>query len=512
MSTVLDKKLVDINRRVKEGFNKCTSFRDNSCFNITYKGNTFSALPFLLLATGWNTTEFKQALYGGVSKYIESYKWCDIFKVGETTDNYDVNVDNFLLHSPLVFDMSDIALFLLYKDFKMFIKFIYNGVSFILQEIVLDGNCPELRYKDESIANTQAFSYYLSVVWLCELVPTLKILIGKQTLQKRLYEPLERFMPEGSHLYNYVTGKMTSKEAYHQYITPDREDGTCPKDRELLSYMLDGNFDGSSITEREKVLLNGINTVIISERKMKLNMHMGYCLLHSEYLRNKEITIEDLDLKLADFRELSASYKHKIDHLREELKELRASNKSLSKETSSLRSELSKHEASDVLEGRISDLKKDLASSNDLVTTLLVEQADLKKQIKSLKKELRTASAQLDTYKDAMPECEVDSVEDEISLEEAISFIKDVRIVLVGAGMPSGTIEKLDKYGVHNVKMFNPRVKSIGKCDVLVLCTRQLGHTDAWRAKSLARGADVTYFNGTSIESLIYCIYEGLSN
>lgn len=484
------------------------SFNLDTVFLIKYKGHEFNCLPFLLNGTGYFSNTYRSMLTDSISKLssvTEPVYMSDIAGVG----GLDLNVFHAILPALADAGIRTMGAYHYKECPKEMLRLLLMGSIEVFESVAFGGDLIHFEYNCDGICNTQAFSYYVSILWLLSLSPLLSSLSIRDLKRARFGDIINKILPEDSIHFKYICGELSSDDLLSKYTEESYSDGSSVCLREIMSNCTEGKYKGEDFSYKDLGMCNDIYDSLVLNESYKLNMHLAYCFLFDgTYERlNKEIltqskAVERENEKVSKFDSRVKRLHTKIDNMANELKEK-------DKQIQELRNKLHSIKTNDTLVSEIKDLKSDNKKLKVENEQLFNERLSLKQIISTQKKEIKSLTAR--SYEDEGTDSDI--VEDinesnEVGVDEAIEAIKDLRITYICCD--NNTIEnKLKSMGVVNVTRFNNQ-KTIGKCDVLVVFAIRCQHADVYKAEKLFGNRDIPiiYLNCVNVEQMIMAVYD----
>lgn len=473
-------------------------------------GYEFDSLPFLLNAMTGGDDKFLDRLRCVASPMI-SYEAEDnsLHKDVLKEMGFDFNVYASLVPAVCSGDITMLSLFFLEKDSALLAKILLSMSVTVFRLVAFYKSETYIKFGDESICNTQAFSYYLLGSWLFQLEPKLAAFLGMQFNKSGVRELLKKFCPEGCLHYKYIAGEIDSKELLDRYIGFSGMDMSTVSDRELLSLASKGDYTGGSMSYYELSLSAAVRQLLDKQINGSLTSALGSCAFSSRgmlYHLGKQLESKSFDAENA-LNECS-DLKEKLAVSKSDLSSAKKTIASLESEVSLLKLRLSKHESVDKLESEIQSLRSELSAEKGRFNDLVEHNMELKRTIRAQKKEIkRLSSSSLGQSEDDMLLSE-ESVN--ISIQEMVDALKNKRILVVGGNGLSIFINGVLSYGITDIRWHDSMRKSVGKCDILVIMTKFVSHMEVRYSESLIdfKRTALVYFNGTNVENFITTLYE----
>ena len=194
---------------------------DKDIWSITWRGMTFSIKPYLCSGMSFITS----------SDIFITLCMC----VFNSDENFYENLDDYERKEYLgIFtddenDVSDSIFYQFNSRIPCIVRYligledmtvIRKLMGFIVKEFMsIWHNCDcYIDFADNDICNTEAFSYFLSMLWVFQKSKKLQILLCKELKSLGINEILNKLCPETSLHYKYLTGEITSKELKTRYI------------------------------------------------------------------------------------------------------------------------------------------------------------------------------------------------------------------------------------------------------------------------------------------------------
>lgn len=477
-------------------------------FNIRYKDYKFNCLPFLLNGTGYFSQSYRSTLTDSIARLSMTTEPC-LMSEFNNVEGLDIK-----LFDSLIPALADMGIRMLgayqYKNQpKDLIRILFRGSVETFETVILNGEMIHYKYKYSSICNTQAFSYYISILWLMSLSPFLYSLGIRDLRRVGFFDLLESLIPEESIHFKYICGELTSEELYEEYQKVRYDDGSSVCNREIMSNNTQGEYLGEDLDYKAISTCSEIYDTYTLNEDYKMNMHLAYCFLFDGTYKRLNNEISTLTMANEREREKNERNSMKLRQTRDSLNKLNSLVKEQSKEIVELRSKLSSIETDDDLKSEISNLRNEIKQLKSENEHLFNERTSLKQLISSQKKKIKSLMSRVQGNSD-LEETFDDKQEDtiQVSLDYAISKIKDLRITYVGCDNNS-IDSKMNSVGITNITRFSGSQRAIGKCDILLIFAIRCHHSEVYKAEKLCRGRDipVVYLSCVNIEQVIMTIY-----
>lgn len=473
-------------------------------FNIKLFGHEVCILPFLVEASSWFSQDMRDriiAAAGHISKARDPFYLSELDNVSGI---FNIDVYNSLLPSTQAVGIRELAIYLMSRDMSTFIQFLFMGASECFQSLVVDRNLPHLNFKCKDFCNTQALSYYLCLSWLCTVEPRLYRFMGRQILKVKLSDLLKDFCPEGCLHYRYIVGEISARELYEGYSNPVYSDGSSVRDREFLSYLLRGDYDGYDLSKDMLLMLADYRDYYNNVFEYQINLMVGYCFTRSHIVPDLEAKCKGNELLIESLTESVEKQKRRVSQFSEEATFWRNKTKDLESQVVALTAQVAKHKTDEELVETLRGTQNELSSLELENTALVADYLRIKSELRIEKRKVKSLSSRLDGLSQDSEEIIRDTVRDSaVDIEVVVDSLRDKRIVIVGTEPSGNMVKKLHDYGFSHVKYFNFRAKSIGGVDILVILAGEVKHTAVWRARMLSKAAQVVYYNGTNVDELI---------
>lgn len=497
-----------LNKELSNIYKKALSAPLDTVFNIKYKGYEFNCLPFLISGSSYFSDRFRSSLLQSISNLKPAN---DYVKLTEL-HSLDSDVLESLYPAPMDYGTRYLCYYLYDENPREFIRLFINGAAEVYQAIVYNQNLIHYDFTYNSICNTQAFCYYTSLNWLFSF-STLLVQLSMQMLNKLNFKKLYHSLcPDESIHFKYIKGEITAKELNKQYLRKSLSDGSSICLREVYSILTEGRYDGRDLTNDEIYIAGEMYDLNTRDREYKLNMGLGYCYLTYNTFRKSNKQIEDLTLQCKNLSGIDEEYKKKIAVVKNDLHLANKEIKSLKTENLSLKSKLGAIKTNDDLLDEIAKLKQELLEIKSENSQLFDERLELKHEVSSQKKQIKSLTASL--HRDNNKQCEIsEEIADiaiSLTLDEMCEKLRGSYITLIGCENTNSIDKNFETYDFKHVSRFDSNKRAIGKCDYCVIFTTCCKHTDVYKAESQCRGtnAKIIYANCTNFEQLINQIYK----
>lgn len=502
-----------INKELDKCFSRIKKMNTDTIFIVKLFGVDFDISSFLLTGMAYASSDthryacahIAKNLDVGLSSYIELQELRK--KYGEKFDEFDL-----LLPSYTDSGWRDSCAYLYTLDRRSIVLLLFRSCAELIQALLVDLESPEIKFSIDSIANSQGFSYYLMLYWFFHLFPNMTMYFGRDFKNLNLQGKLEKLCPEGCSLRRYITGELNLKEAVSRYSS-ERENGVSEAQLEMLSLMTDGAIKLEEVTDYHKVCANDGLSLLLCNREYKLNLQISYCLLNGGILEKNQSEKKELENRVVSLEQENEHIKSRLSSLTEKLKPLESTLADKDKELSQLRILVSKHKSNDELERKVAELEARLKEKDIEIDMLFEERFDLKQQVSSQKKQIKQLTSSSSIEHDS-EEVGLMEISEELSVEDKVSSFKDLSILIVGGDDLTYLESSLAVLGVENVKRFTRNTRDIGNCDIIVILTIRVSHSDVYRVEKLAksRKAKIVYINNVNTTKLVEQIYEELQN
>lgn len=504
-----------LNKEIKSTIKRLRKMSPKEIFLIQWRDCTVNVLPFL-----FNMLTFCGVEIGYLTILVQrcrKYNY-DVNKTVYSHFGKDELVDLNFLESllPTVGYQSgirELAVHAYVENPNEFAASVFDSLFYLIEGTLEDkGYLGTIIFDDKSICNTQAASLYMSIYWLFKMSPYSRQLLGRSISKLDLESRLESFIPEGSLHYRYLKGEMSGSEVLHNYKSV-KIDGTEDTvfEREIVSLATHGKYDGRPLTEYEREVADWFKDYIFKDRELDLSFSLALSCYDCEASDRFKSKVDELTLQVDKANSEKNKQALKVHGLKDEISSLRGKISDLEKENSKLARLLSNHETYDSLQTKIKELKSDLCEKSAEVEQIFEENIELKKLISSQKKEIKSLTASVDALKElAEDSSEPFEEEETFDIEEAVSVLKDKRIVFVGMEFNSSLVNRFKAVGLDSVSWVDRNTKSLGCCDLAVVFTQRCKHSDVRRIESLAKNGTtkMIYFSGSNFEQLLALMYD----
>ena len=509
---------------------------DLSIFNVTYKGFTFDAHQFIfntcnvLMDRYYLDNKLYTLFVEDLQKFVtlNEVNKCEFFDVPFTYcilpltefEEYFCDFRFFAMWSYLQKPKSTLN-FIIKDLYKLLCEYVNNDVS---NEII--------QFKGD-VANTQAFSFLITLYWLIQKIDHCEFLLMKYLKKKKFFDSLENACPEDSILYKFLSGEITKKEYIDLYITPEdnifvnildeKKEHNSIVFKEMIQLATNGlytDLDHRSLMLVSKLCQNititpyeSINTYIA--RMNNYNDVLGSMSLK---LTNKDMEINNLSVDLDNVRNILKDKECKLNELQcnydDVIKELNNKNDSIKEKAYSNEINIKLSSEIDELTNDNKELSEKLIISETEVEMITKDNFEMRQELSNLKKELKRLNS---IIKDADIEVEnneneINLVEDvEIPLEDIISNIKDKKIVVMGSFLSGDFENRFKDLGLDNVKFYDEKIRQVkGNYDVGVILTSTIKHSSLRRFLKNNKDLKLVYSRNVDVISIIRSVYEQL--
>ena len=162
-------------------------------------------------------------------------------------------------------------------------------------------------------------------------------------------------------------------------------------------------------------------------------------------------------------------------------------------------------------------LKSELGDKEFLLQEFSARSLRMTRLISSLKKQVKVLTARLEVSKvlpefSATPESVLGYADEScVTIEEAVDFLKDKCIYIVGGERHLALDKKLQEKGLNNVRQFKVNMRTIGSCDIGVCLASYCSHSSFYRFQTLLPDeCPLVSYNGSNVESLLMTIYDSV--
>lgn len=483
-------------------------------FNIKFKGHEFNCLPFLLNGTGYFSETYRSSLVKAVCKaelITKPFHFSDLKK----SCDLDFDVFGGLYPSTSDLGIRSFGAFLYSKNPMELVKLLCRGSIEVVEEVIFNAQLIHFDYKYDKICNTQAFSYYISILWLMSLSPLLGTSIRKDLNRVKFKELIYSLCPEESIQFKYITGELSGKELKSKYIEKSFEDGSSIALREVMSNATSGDYTGEDLSSFEVGLMQECFDMNTCNEEYKLNEHLAYCYLFNGTYEKILADAMSSEMSIERYKDDALRYKDKLSRLQKESSSYKSNLTKLESEVSMLTTRLNNCTTNEELENRIKELEHQVKSLESENNSLFKERLELKQTISSQIKEIKSLSSRVVEEIDDTSELESNSDDiEQPTMEDMISVLEDKKLILVGGDRNSFLEQNLMDLGIKNVSRFNSNARTLGKCDYVIVFTIRCCHSDVYRAEKLAKGkkTELVYYNGVNIDGLIPFLYNEITS
>lgn len=476
----------------------------NNLWDVTWKGITFSVKPFLCSGLSFvGTYETFQLLCDWIIQYDSDF-FNKLHDLTSTDFNNIFTTEENTIASCILYQFNSKA--------PCMIKYIIgmNNVSLIrklidllmkdFMELSVSSDC-YIHFKDKTICNTEAFSYFISVLWVLQKSKKLQILLSKELKTVNIKALLDDVCPECSLHYKYLSGEITASQLKEGYLHTDLYK------KELYNLLF---HDRSKVTDYD----------ILAEVAAQIPTYKGFCgfadEMCSQYIKQRYYIS---DRKLYDNTKNELENIKKSDNILSiKYKELKSKAKALAKENASLQAKCSNNSNKD----KASKFDKRLKELNSIISELKCE---LTKSISSIKekddiiskqkqlirnqiKEIKSLKARLDEVSPV--EVEKDEIckdiEPTTDISSMVEFLKDYKLGVFGGFNIDSIIEKFKTYGLEVKHIFDDDKFVVGDLDCAIVLVSNIKHKTVKHLKAQYNGRYV-YVSGTSVKNMIQETY-----
>lgn len=479
-------------------------------FRIKLRGYDFDILPWLLSSIGYMDNNTKASIYSIICDY---HKECKPFERLPLKDNELWETMRIMMPAYTDWGLRTLSVYAYELNPKWLTRTIFNYFMQCISDIIYDGyKIPYLVFEDKEICNTQAFGYVCGIAWVLKLVPQIRMMKGVDVRKLKLTETLEMLCPEDSIHFKLIKGDITLAEAKELYTK--EVDGRCVLERELMSIVNEGHYDGSVLTEKER---NGCLDLYNHLKRFDdvhfFNLNIAYAFYFDGKFNALMTEIDDLKRKKELAENSMKNAEDSTRRKREEIKRLERTIDEQDKTIRSLNAKVDNYITNEDLLKEIDDLKSKLRTEEERSERYTKESLELKRVISGQKKEIKKLRSSLD----ALPETDKEIVEEfleekEVTFEEALIFLKDKFIIVAGGIHQENMFNRLEELGL-NIKIVQNSVKLQGKCDVGVVLTTTATHHLSGILEKFIRKSDtpIVYYNGTNVDNLVIEIYKEMN-
>ena len=510
----------DVSRKIRKYAESISNQKSDKFWNVEWNGYTFDVRPFLPQCFNCCTWANKNDWL--VKAVVSSTAFTDPPENHTTIWEQLQNtwgIDLIQACSALYIDVDDYSvldmLIVLSKDYDVSR---FSACSFIIAELYLylfgSSKRPNpVEFKDKDVANIQAFCYYISLYWLLKKSNALQIefapVIRKFSFKRSLLE----LCVEGSPLRKFVSGEVTGTK-FAELMFKQTESGS-----EMYRYIRN-----ISCTESDKELLQRmlINISGIQSLEMRLIGMYGFHVSCSDLLVEAGNALSECKQHIEENSKLLEELKKNAEEVhsaREEIEDTQKANARLNERCEKQQIEL------DLSRARISELERKLRGRNDseAVGDLKSEVMDLKKALDSKESELldtkihlRKALKGIKSLKACVPQEEVAAVEcieksseeDNVSLEEMISALRGMRIMIVYSAEHLQLQDTAIENGLDVILYGDNVGRFVPNADLIVIYSRIVSHKAVRRVQKDFDRSKIVYKNGSSFENFVKICYE----
>lgn len=480
---------------------------DDNIWTVKWKDFSFSVKPFLCSAMSFisNSDLFITLCQCIISSDSEFYDKLGEYKKSEYLSIFNDDENNISESIYYQFN-SRIPCLTRYLIGLDDISVIRKFMSFLIKEFLnIWHDCDYyINFADSDICNTEAFSYFISMLWVFQKSKKVQMLLLKEFKTLDILSILDGVCPETSLHYKYLSGEISSSDLKIQYKSLDIVH------KELYNLMTRG---------KEKYNKD-IHGDCIEEAYRSIMMYYEYeDFVFEMYTQYIVSGLYDLEAdKRKKYKKQASEYKYNNTELIKENKDLKSKVKSLSKEKDKVINKCKKLiDSNDVskyeirikkLTSFISDLKAQISQLKNSIIEKDKEILNQKQLIRSQIKEIKSLKARLDELEpleEEIKEVVVDT-EPEISIEEMAERLKDFKLGVFGGFDAGNLTEKFKGYGLEVKHIIDEKQFVVGDLDCAIVLTTNIQHKTVRRLKSQYDG-NFVYISGTSIESMIQEAY-----
>ena len=495
--------------------------------HVDINGVDVDVMPYIVNATSYFDAGFKWGLY----KYDDSEIDFEPVNLSEKEliDNYYMLVMSSML--PYDYNNNNMRYYIMHEFNKHKASVVrelfmfYGGITLYGVNVLFDSKDSILSDIKCNIVDTATLSLCISMYWLLTKLSSLNRHIDKKYRVNFWLERINHFLQDKSLFKRYFYGEISARKMHLSYISGIYSDRISIMEKEYymchnldkLSKLKDvnrhlkniklSNFEQSIFKYYYDNELNDINSSINHHISIALRMNDKAEAIVKELKDCKEESIK----KSAEIDELNRKYnfeRTKQGNLKATITELK---KRVDELESKLRNKPVKIESSNnevkELQNSLKSIKADLDESIKEELSVRQENASLKKQVKKLQALVKN--------NEEIEDIDVDDDIEQVSIEEAIDFIKDKRVVLIGGDDKSHWEDTFNKYGLDKfIRINNQNVvwtKLSGKYDLIVYLYEYLGHSLFYKARKFLRTTKTMYFKGNNSERFILEVYDMLN-
>ena len=475
-------------------------------YEVELWGRTFDAKPFLVNAAGFFSQAYRDSVFGYIAEVERnSSDYITLESIRKQCD-FNFYVLRSLIPSLYNVGMTEESLYLCINNPQVHLIFLTNAVIECINNVIEGNTSPHIKYTVTDICNTQAACFYISMLWVFQKAPRLRVLFAPYMKKFDLDVLIEEVLPEGCLHRQYIMGQITDVELYQKYY--ENTNGASAYVRELLSLCSDGAYDGHAPSAGELNLAGSILGLTWEPLEYKLNCSVSLSYYIGGGYTKQLSQIKNLTAENSRLLEEKLRAESKTSTARAERKELSDKVAELTKEINSLQKALAKRDGVDHLEAKIADLERQLRQRDDEVEQLFNERLQLKQLISKQKKKLKCASISVVDNTEVDDEKFVETAEQSVFNKEfAIDTLKDMSFTFVG-GLSDVIISKLETLGFTHMYSFTRQHKSCN-VDFAIILTSLCSHADVRKLEREIGSSDVeiVYFNGSNVDQLIKQLY-----
>lgn len=482
---------------------------DENFWNVTWKGLTFSVRPFLCSGLCFvKSIDMFNVVVDLILRYSDDFydklvnlssdEYYGTFTEDEDNMYYSIM---FQTHS----QVPCVTRYLIGTGNNDAFKKI---VTYLLKELLLV--CEEkgmhIDFKDKTLCNTEAFSYYISMYWALQKSKKVQMLLLKDVKTLNITKILDTLCPEESLHYKVLSGVLPSKELARLYSLVTKEDIpiAAREVAELLEFVSDDTIKFS------KDVLDGLDFCVEYESFVRIMgssfITGGAYVALKDYFNNSNNLISLVKDDNEKLTNTNRDLRNQIKDLKRDLASLEEKLENQVKEND-IDTYKSKIQA---LTDKVKALKKENISLTDTISvrdkTILQQKQVISsqiKEIKSLNASLDKCSCKASENKDVSDNIEVEKT----SIPDMVDKLKSFKIAIFGGYDSRNLEQKFNTYGLEIKQYISNSSFTIGSLDCAVILTSNITHHSVRNLESQFDGK-ILYFNGTNVELIINELYK----
>lgn len=494
------------NKSIQQRYSQLAVCEPEQFFQVTFRGHTFNALPFLLSSASYWDSSVLGGIYTAIAKAVPTTKAVQLEELHK-----DHLIDYKLMLCLMPGDVGDreLASYLYIHSRQDAIRLIYISAIQTLNKVIIDGVLNHAEYSCSGLCNTQAFCYYMQIYWLLGLDPSYRQYLGLYLKKTNFDLIFEKLCPEDSIHYKYICGELSVEELAYEYTVKEFEDRSTVVIREAYSDLTRGEYDGHLMSAGERFvgLTESQRLVLLSEYAM--NAALSYAYLYSGTYATLTGTNDKLQVECEHLKSVSSRDRDRYKAANGKVQELKNKVKSLEHQVSSLQSDIAKHKTDVKLMEEIAQLRAQLSSANDEIGTMFDERLRLKQELSRKTKQIKKLSALVPDSEEA-----IGVVEESLdtSLDAIIDALKDKRIITIDGTFSRTLADAFESWGFTQFRRMSGSGIRKAQCDIVVICASFCSHADVALAERVlsSENTEFVYTSSTNAELILRTIYDAV--